>query len=365
MTVQKTHEKLLKMYLENPSPTLYMSGKYRTSEEDLFNTEKVSIDIERHNRRIAIAVSDLTSGPRMNETTKFTTKEFKPPMFNEGFPIQAMDLFDRNPNVDPFKDPKFIATATARAFKEFRLQEDAIRRTIELQASQIATTGTVTLKNEDGVDVYTLDYKAKTAHFPTAINAWDTASATIRADLLSLFDVIHKNGKAPVKRIDVGDTSWEAMIADDDFNKLLDLKDLDVAKLTGLRNPGEDMGKLMGILSIGPWKVEVWTYPGTYEDPQNPGTELKYLPGNKVVAYTDKLDFRLVYGACPVLARPDQRVLRYIPSQISSAGAGLQMYPFAWLTRDASGLVGSVKSRPLCIPTSIDRFGALNTGTAA
>jgi hypothetical protein len=365
MTVQKTHEKLLKMYLENPSPTLYMSGKYRTTEEDLFDTEAVSIDIERHNRRIAVAVSSITSGPRMNETTKFTTKEFTPPMFNEGFPIQAMDLFDRNAGQNPFDNPRFQVKATARAFKEFRLQEDAIRRTIELQASQIATTGVVTLKNEDGTTVYTLDYKAKTAHFPTSINAWDTASATIRADLLSLFNVIHKNGKAPVKRIDVGDTSWEAMIDNDDFVKSLDLKDLDVAKLTGMRNPGEDMGKFMGMLSIGSWKVEVWTYPGTYEDPENPGTELKYLPGNKVVAYTDKLDFRLVYGACPVLARPEQRVLRYIPSQISSAGAGLQMYPYAWLTDDASGLVGNVKSRPLCIPTSIDRFGALNTGTAA
>ena len=103
----------------------------------------------------------------MNSEDLYTNKGFKPPIHKEAIPINSYDLIKRMPGDSPFKEPDFRANVITRMFNGMTKVERKIRRSIEVQASQVLQTGQVTLTDYNGNALYTLDYKPKPSHFPT------------------------------------------------------------------------------------------------------------------------------------------------------------------------------------------------------
>jgi len=81
-----------------------------------------------------------------------------------------------------------------------------------------------------------------------------------------------------------------------------------------------------------------------------------------MLADLEDLDFRLVYGAIPsigTLPPFDQ----FLPDRVSVEDS-VDFRPRVYADQKADTFTAEVRSRPICIPVSIDRFGCLTTAAA-
>jgi hypothetical protein len=350
---------------KNPDPVNFFSSMYQTNLQSFFNSEKIQYDIQRTKEDIAVPVPDLTTGYRMNSLNKHTNKEVTPPVLSEAVPINSAQLLDRPAGQDPFAVNDFRANATIKLLDGMVNISNKIRRTIELQASQIFQTGKIALPDYDGGVAFELDYFPKATHFPTTGTAWGTAGATPLADLEALADEILKNGKQTVDLAIFGANAWDKFLLDPTVQALLDNRRMALGSITPVISPGIG-GKFMGTITFGSYAVQMWTHIGNYVDP-NTNILTRYMDPAKVILRASTGYMQTAFGAVPNIGdalgavNPAQRLIPGATNRLSNSSEGLDMFTSAWLSDDRKNLFGGVASRPLMVPVAIDTFGAINT----
>lgn len=349
---------MIEMYMEEATAPMFLSGFFRSPPRNFHTTEEVEIDIVRDDEEVAIVITDVSSGARMNESNLYTNKGFKPPIFDEAGAVKAYNLAKRQPGVNPFQSPDYGANAVREAFAIFRKLERKIRRTIELMSSQVLQTATLTLTDKDGNELYVLSFDPKPTHFPTVGTSWGSSGATPFTDLENLSDVVRRDGKREPRQLLYGQQAYRRFVSDSDVQALLDNRRLEMGAIE--RPQPRGMGaKFRGWLAIGHYDFEVWTYDGYYVDPVT-GLLKPYIDPDNVIMLSDgRLD--LTYGAIPMVAAPDPRAMPFLPGRMSSGERGLDLSTNAWITPDNKQLLVSAGTRPLTIPTAIDTFGCLKT----
>jgi len=352
-------KRMLALYESMASPTRFLTGLFLTPPQNFYNSAEVEVDGVRFGEEISIVVQNLTVGGRENSADLYTNKRFKAPIHKEVGTLNSFDLINRMAGDDPFADINFQANATTKAFMIISKIEDKIRRSIEVQASQILQTAVLDLKDENGSTLYSLDFKGKATHFPDAATEWDNASANPIADLESLADVIRKDGLQNPDQIIMGDRAFREFIDNDLVKERLDNRRIELGTIApvAMRSDG---GVYKGTVQVGNYNMDVWTYSGYYVDPQS-GLSVPYISPRKVImrASVGRLD--ATFGAIPRFVNPDTRVLPFLPPRLSSVSGGMDLFTNAWVTPDGEQLILSAGSRPLLIPTAIDTYGCLNS----
>ena len=355
--------RMLAAYFQDAEPSAFFSGMFQARPENFHSSEEVEIDIVRSEEDVSIVIQDLSTGYRMNSEDLYTNKKFKPPIHKEATPINAFDLIKREPGQNPFEAPDFRANVVMRMFRAMRGIERKVRRAMELQASQIMQTGTVTLTDSSGTALYTLDYQPKATHFPTAGTSWASATLTEKIGALtSLADVIRGDGLRNPDELDMGIDAYENLLNTDGIEKYLDLRRAERGMITPMERRGSG-GIYRGTLELGNYKLDVFTYDGRYKDPQT-GTSTPFLDPGKVVIRSTSARMDATFGAIPnigALLGATGRLLPELPSRMSSAAVGMDLFTNVWMTPDGEQLFGGVGARPLMIPTAIDTYGCLDT----
>lgn len=357
----ETTKKMLSLYEQTAPTSSFFASMFKTPPENYHNSETVEIDIDREDEDIAVAIKDLSTGYKMSATDIYTNKEFKPPIFKEAFPINAFSMINRMAGDDPFRNPEFQASAMKKFVREMKKAEKKIRRTMELQASQVLQSGIITLVDDAGATQYTIDYKPKATHFPTASPVWDGVSPKIANDMLNLANVIRNDGLVDVDEAYMDETSFEVAMADTEFSARFEGRRLDLGEIAGAPS-GTGGGNFRGIANIGNYPIKIFTYGGRYKHPQT-GTKTLYLPKGKCVMRASGGRLDATFGNIPRIVSMDRRVLPFLPRRTGSA-RGVDMITNAWVTPDGEQLFGSVGARPLMIPTAIDTFGCISTGVS-
>jgi len=123
-------------------------------------------------------------------------------------------------------------------------------------------------------------------------------------------------------------------------------------------------GQFRGVVEIGNYRYDVWTYGGRYKDPQT-GVKTPFIAVDKVIVRASSGRLYATFGAIPnignLMGGQATNLLPELPSRISNAGGGMDLHTNAWLSNDGEQLFGGVGARPLMIPTAIDTFGCLDT----
>ena len=353
-------KRMIADYEEDRPSTMFLAGHFQSPAQNFHNSEAVEIDVRRNNEDVAIAITDLVAGPRMNSLDVYSNKTFVPPIFDEAFTINSAQLIKKSMGLSPYQDPRFQAQAGALFLQGMRKVEDKIWRAVELQASQVLQTGGATLINSSGTALYTIDYKPKVAHMATAGTAWNAPGADIIGNLGVLCELIRDNSGKDADMVEMGIDAWNVAIVDTAFKSVFETRRADLGRLTPMTTTGEG-GHFRGVVEIGNYSLEIWTYGGRYNHPQT-GVSTQYLtPANVVVrASSGRLD--ATFGAIPIMVPPESRVLPFLPSRISRVGGGMDLTTNSWVSPDGKNLFGSVGTRPLYIPTAIDTFARLATG---
>lgn len=359
-------KRMLELYQKlGPAPLMFMSGFFGSPARNFHNTEKIELDIVRGDEEVAVAVQDLSTGHRMNTAEIYTTKEFTPPIFKEGLPINSHDLLKRMPGNDPFKDPSFRADLVERVMMGMVKVERKIRRAIELQASQVLQTGVATLIDSAGNTIFNIDYKPKSTHLVTAGVSWATATAAQKLDGISaLAEVIRNNGLEDPDQLICGISAFESLLQDEDIRARFDNRRIDLGSL-GMGQPRGNGGTFQGRLQIGHYIYDVWTYGGRYKHPQT-GVKTPYLHPGKIVVRSSGGRLDATFGAIPNIGRllganGTFNILPEVSGRMSNSAGSMDLYTNTWLTEDGEQLLAGVGARPLMIPTAIDTFGCLDT----
>lgn len=356
--------KMVDLYIQMASPTLFLSGFFVAPPQNFHTTEEIEIDIVRSEEDVAIVVQDLSVGYRNNSTELYTNKSFKPPIFKESVAVNSFDLLKRVPGQNPFESPDFRANVISRMFQSINKIEAKIRRSVELQASQVLQTGIVTLTDSAGVALYTLDYKPKATHFPTVGTTWNLVATDDKiGDIRSVADIIRGDGLVDVDELIFGDTAWDYWIQDARVQNALDNRRIIVGEIAPEQRGNGQI--FQGYIWIGNYRFSMWTYQGRYKHPQT-GVSTKYIDAGKVIVRASSGRMDATFGAIPnigkLMGQQSTQLLPELPGRISNGAGSMDFFTNAWLTNDGEQLFAGIGARPLMIPTAIDTFGCVDTG---
>jgi len=320
-----------------------------------FSTESIELDIERDDEEVAVVLTSLEAGARANEANLYTNKEFVPPIYKEKMTIPAAKLLKRLPGSIPFGDVDFQAAGSALAIGNLPKLEKKLRRSLELQASQVFQTGALSLVDAAGSVLFTMNFSPKAAHFPTVGTTWANAAADAPGDIGNLAEVIYRNGKAATTRLTFGKTAWRHFLNNTAVKSLLDKQ---VFNRGMLQNPAPTNGAVkQGEIAIDGYLFELYTYQGFYKSAA--GVVTPYIADDKVVFSSAASDVVAAFGAVPQFPADDgSAALRYLPGAIS--GQGFSFTPTAWISEDRQYMTLQLAARPLIVPRGIDTFGCLD-----
>ena len=355
--------KLLSAYEQSAPPTLFLTGLFRSPAENFYESEDVEIDIERTDEDIAIVIQDLSTDYRYNADDIYTNKRFKAPIYKEAIALNSSDLIKRSAGENPFQSPRFRANVVLKMVKGMRKIQRKIARSIEVQAASVLQFGTVTLQDDQGNDLYTIDYSPKTTHFPTSAIGWGLPGATIFDDLNALSEVIRNDGLSNVDQIIMGSNAFENFIKDPTAQQRFDNRRVNMGAISPMQVNGNG-GIFRGVVEVGNYNYDVWTYNGRYKDPQT-GVKTQYMDPDKVIMRASSGRLDATFGAIPniglLLGNQSNNLIPDLPSRMSLPNGSMDLHTNVWLSVNGEQMFGGVGSRPLLIPTAIDTFGTLNT----
>lgn len=361
MPIQITREGWLQAYRQERAPTGFFARRFTVKPGGIYTGSKVALDVKRIGENVATVVTKHGAGNE-NEMNTFTTKEFTPPALFEKFTFTTKQMENRPFGTNPFDaaNQEYMLGLASEMMDNFSILGEKVDRHIELQASQILQTGTLTLPDKDGNTAFTLDFKPKAAHFPTVAVAWsNAATCTPLTDLANLFAVIRANGKANPDWVAMDALSLENFLSSTQVKERGDLRYIETMAIRpdALADSG---ATYYGSVQVGAYRVGIWTYPATYDAP-NTGATTPYLAANKVVvgSSASRLDLTFAKPVAPFVT--DARLAGMIPGRVSSLDGGFDIHTHAYISQDGREIVGEVQSCPLCIPVAIDSFGCLTT----
>jgi len=359
----KATKKMLTAYLETGAVVMFLTSLFRAPRENFYDSKSIEIDIEREGEDVSIGLTNMSEGARLNGANLYTNKEFVAPAHREAAAIDSFELINRQPGDNPFQSPVFRANLVKKFMKTMSKVSKKIARAVELQASQVLQTGTVTLIDANGATLFTVDYKPKSSHFPTTGNSWSGGSATIVDDLIALADVIRNDSLMDPDQIIMGVGAFENAMKDADFASRMDNRRINLGAINPMATGGTGGANFRGTIDLGNYKFDLLTYGARYKHQQT-GVSTQFVEPDKVIMRSTAGRLDATFGSIPNIGRilgNNAPLLSEIPSRISSSTASIDLSTNTWITEDGASLMGEAGTRPLLIPTAIDSIACLDT----
>jgi hypothetical protein len=315
----------------------------------------------RSGEEVAPVVRNASTGAVTIVDDAFTNKKIPFPWYRMEKPVNIAQLMNREPGENAYLTERanWLGRLATKLVSGFGKMSRMIRRSIELQAAQVLQHGTIDLTDEDGKTAWTLDLKPKATHFPTVITDWGADGADPEADIAALADTIRDDGQADVANLIMDDLSLRNFLADAKVQR--DLK-VDGYRLGALNPVLVGKGaKYYGYIHIGSDQFDIWVYRAKY-NPFGSEEYKPYLEPNTVLFLpaVEDLDFRRLFGGIPQV-KPDKTFDEIFGANKITIGEEYDLKTRVRWDDKAETYFGEIKSRPLCFPASIDRFGALKT----
>jgi hypothetical protein len=362
--------KVLELFNSQPDITKmgFLSSFFVTSPESFTDAEFCDLDEVYEGEEVAPTVTDLSTGAVVLFDEKFVNKQIPFPVYALRKPAQIAKLMDRQPgeNAQVTTRVNWLARLAAILVKGMGRMTRMLRRSMELQAAQVLQTGDITLTDEKGKETFRLGLAPKASHFPTVTIPWrdlNTGSipgsgGTPLDDLDALADVIRNDGLVDVTTVIMGDQAWKDFIRNDWVRENLKKDVLNMGALNPqIVNLG---GKRQGYIDYGAYRYLFYTYNARYNPFGDKETKYKFIDPNKVILLPDvsDLDFRRVFGGIPTV-RMNTTFDQIFGTDKTQIGGEYDIRPRVFWSEDEETFIGEIKSRPLMLPVSINRYGCL------
>jgi hypothetical protein len=342
----------------------FLSSFFKVNSESFTDAEKIEIDLVRSGEEVAPVVRNLSTGAITIVEDTFDTADVPFPVYALDRPVDVSQLMIRQPGESAYIGEKgdWLGRMARILVSSFTKMTNMIKRSIELQASQVLQTGKINLTDENGKVTFELDLKVKPSHLPTVTVSWEDEDADPVGDITALSDVIRADGLVDVKNLVMDDRSLENFLKNERVQR--DLKQ-DGLRLGALNPRIVGKGaKYYGYIHVGSNLFDIWVYSATY-NPFGSKESKKFLNENTVLFLPDfdDLDFRRIFGGIATV-RPDATFDQLFGASKVTIEGEYDFRPRVYWDAKGNTYVGEIKSRPLCLPVSLDRFGCLKTKVA-
>lgn len=271
----------VKRFLRSFFPEVYKSTKY------------VSIEVQRGYEKVAVDVLRGTEGNR-NEAGRSTQKIFEPPYFKEYFDMTQLDIYDVLMGQQVISEVQY-GEMLAEVAKELKLLQQKIERSHELMCSQALETGIITTASGENID-----FKRKALSLVDLSSTPWTGANDPYAQLEVGCNFLRQVGKSQGGTINalLGSSALSALLTNADF---LERQNLFNMALDSVRPPQRDSvgASLHGQLTVGSYKVNLWSYPEFYDNSSVVSTP--YLNAKKVILLPEAPRFTFSFAAVPKL----------------------------------------------------------------
>lgn len=343
------------VYKQMPQATNFLRSYFPSKIE---MTRYISYFVMRDDEQVAVDVARGSEGNR-NEWSIATEKVGDPLYFRENFDILPMQGYDAllNPAlaVTPAGAAALGSLVRTVAEKQASIRRK-IERAIEIMCSQVLMTGVLEMNITNGSLQGTgisIDFKRKSASMPDLSGSapWSTGATDVFAQMESDCTFLRTVGKTTDMEFDClqGNAVFTAMLKNTTF---LDRQNLFNMKLDSINPPkriSETSGAVWhGRLSAGPYIVNIYTYPQTYDAVASNGTRTatNYIDTKKYVMLPKTPFFRTYFGAVPPI--------------VDGSGNAQPMagdFVFTdWVAQDKRSHNYDVESCPLVVPVGIDQM---------
>jgi len=311
----------------------------------------VSIEVERNGVKMATDVQRCTD-PHRNTFSVSTEKIFEPPYFNESFDFTACERYDVTFGAGN-APTEIDATMLVRdAQSKVRVIKNMIKRAIEFQRASVLQYGVVTLKNGTSID-----YKRKAASMValTGTAKWDApTTCDPLVNLRTGCKFLREKGKSGASVVNgiFGENALDNLMKADSLTTQAAWLKINRYELNMPQFDDVSGMVFHGQVSTGDYKVNVWTYNETYEDPAD-GIEKPYIETNNVVLIPN--DFKGVTSFAGVPSIQGDAENKYVAPMEGEFYVRdiIDQVRFSWDF--------IVSSAPLAIPVSIDRLYTIDT----
>jgi hypothetical protein len=314
------------------------------------NTPFANLDVEREKRLIAVDVIRGSMSANRNYAKRFTNKGFAIPLYDEDMPITATQLNERVPGIDPFQPYGREMTLAYHMSNGLMEITSKVHRSIEKMCAEAMQSGTISLVGGDS-----LDFKKKNTLALVPSVKWDQALATIIANIKTICERVYQNGKRKPNRALFGSKAWDLFISNTAVRQFLDTRFIEPGRL--IPSEVDDAATMQGRLTIGDYTLDIYTYPGFYED--NSGTAVPYVIEDQVIVWSTQARYDLNFGAVELMPHGEQWANEYglpaVPQLVERS-----FVPYIDPTSPKALVIG-LQSAPLPIPVAIDTIGTINT----
>jgi len=346
----------------------FLSSFFVTSPESFTDAEFCDLDEVYEGEEIAPTVTDLSTGAVTLVEDKFVNKQIPFPVYALRKPAQIAALMNRQPGESAFVTARvnWLSRLANILVRGMGRMTRMLRRSMELQAAQVLQTGDIILTDEKGKQTFKLGLTPKASHFPTVIIPWsemDTdaipgTGGTPLDDLDALADVIRNDGLVDVTTAIFGDQAWKDFIRNKWVRENLKKDVLNMGALNPqIVNLG---GKRMGYIDYGAYRYLLYTYNARYNPWGDANTKTKFVDPNNVILLPDvaDLDFRRVFGGIPTV-RTDTTFDQIFGTDKTQIGGEYDIRPRVFWSDDNETFIAEIKSRPLMLPVSVNRYGCM------
>jgi len=362
--------KVIALFNSQPNITKmgFLSSFFVTTPDSFTDAEFCDLDEVYEGEEIAPTVTDLSTGAVTLVEEKFINKQIPFPVYALDSPAQVAKLMERQPGESAFVTTKinWLSRLAHILVKAMGRMTKMIRRSMELQAAQVLQTGDIILTDEKGKQTFRLGLSPNASHFPTVAVPWadlntDTipgSGGTPLDDLDALADVIRNDGLVDVTTAIMGDQAWKDFIRNKWVQENLKKDVLNMGALNPqIQNLG---GKRMGYIDYGAYRYLFYTYNARYNPFGDKNNKVKFLDPNKVILLPEvgDLDFRRLFGGIPTV-RTDTTFDQIFGTSKTQIGDEYDIRPRVYWDVKNETFMGEIKSRPLMLPVSINRFGCL------
>jgi hypothetical protein len=307
-----------------------------------FATERVDIDMVKGDRRMAAFVHPRAGGEVL-KGQGYSTVSYKPPLINPYDVTTADQLLTRMPGEDMYSGMTPAQRAAQKLVDEYNRLNDATTRREEWMAVQAIVKGEIPIVGKGVNEVIDFGFTNKVTLTGTA--RWGQSGAKILNNLEDWVETTLHNGFTNVDRAIMGKSAIRAFLADENVQKLLDNRRIEMGLINpkdlpnGVKYYGHLTNPSLDLYGYGEVYLDDWT------NPAKPETK-PLVPDDTVILISSAPGFMRAYGLCTYI---DDKTQQWITAQTNRV---LRSY----VEHHPDRRMLELQTHPLPIPDKVDSW---------
>ena len=312
---------------------------------ETFDTEKVDVDFRKGNRKLAPFVHKKIGGETV-ANTGYETNSYEPPLVAPNKITTADDILKRSPGETIYNGKSPNQRAVEKLQRDFRELDEMITRREEWMCCQALFTGKIPILDENGKSIQEeISFGFSNSETLAASKKWGATQGGKIAQLKAWRKKVQETGFVNCDICLMGDEALAAFLADEEVQKVLDVKRYDLAVIapSELPNGATYIGTIhelaMDIYSYNELYLDTWSTKGKEENKP-------LLPTNVVALLSTQANYSMYYGGVGIVNEKGKTIA-------IAEGARI---PEQWVERRPARRFVQINSAPICVPHEVDSW---------